>query len=63
MAKFTIFKDAKGEFRWRLLAKNGKIVADSGEGYKTKVSCKRGIEILKTEATAAEVEDETLIKK
>ncbi|QEH35323.1 hypothetical protein OJF2_38740 [Aquisphaera giovannonii] len=59
MAKFTVYKDAKGEYRWRLLAKNSKIVADSGEGYKTKASCLRGIEILKTEGPAAEVHDET----
>jgi len=28
------YKDKKGEWRWRVVAKNGKIVADSGEGYK-----------------------------
>lgn len=31
---FDVYKDARGEWRWRLWAKNGKIVADSGEGYK-----------------------------
>jgi uncharacterized protein YegP (UPF0339 family) len=59
MAKFTVFKDAKGEFRWRLRASNSKIVATSGEGYKTKASCLRGIEILKTEGATAAVHDET----
>lgn len=28
-----IYKDAKGELRWRLVARNGKILADSGEGF------------------------------
>ena len=34
--KFQIYKDKKGEWRWRLVARNGRIVADSAEGYKTK---------------------------
>jgi len=32
MAKFYIFKDAKGEYRWRLRAGSGRIIAGSGEG-------------------------------
>lgn len=28
------YKDAKGEWRWRVTHRNGNIVADSGEGYK-----------------------------
>lgn len=34
--KFVLWKDAKGEWRWTLRAKNGKIVADSAEGYKSR---------------------------
>ena len=34
--KFYIYKDRAGEWRWRLKARNGRIVADSGEGYKTR---------------------------
>ena len=30
---FIVYKDKKGQHRWRLLAANGKIIADSGEGY------------------------------
>jgi len=36
---FHVYVDAKGEYRWRLWAKNGRIVADSGEGYKQKRNC------------------------
>jgi len=39
--KVKIYKDKTGEWRWRLLAKNNKIVADSGEGYRTKWGCRR----------------------
>lgn len=28
------YKDAKGEWRWRVTHRNGNIVAESGEGYK-----------------------------
>ena len=35
MAKFKVYKDVKGRFRWRLKAVNGEIVA-WGEGYETK---------------------------
>ena len=34
--QITIYKDSKGEFRWRMTAKNTKVVAESGEGYKRK---------------------------
>jgi len=34
--KFIIFKDHRGEWRWTLRAKNGRKIADSGEGYKRK---------------------------
>jgi uncharacterized protein YegP (UPF0339 family) len=29
-----VYRDASGEWRWRLKARNGRIVADSAEGYK-----------------------------
>ena len=32
-AYFTVYKDAAKEWRWRLVTSNGRIVADSGEGY------------------------------
>lgn len=35
-ALFHFYKDTAGEWRWRFVASNGRIMADSGEGYKTK---------------------------
>jgi hypothetical protein len=55
-AKFIIFKDKKGEFRFNLKAPNGEIIATS-EGYTTKDSCKNGIESVKKNAPIAEVKD------
>jgi uncharacterized protein len=38
MPKIEIYRDDAKEWRWRLKATNGKIVAVSGEGYKNKAS-------------------------
>jgi uncharacterized protein len=59
VATFTIYKDAQGEFRWRLRADNSKIVADSAEGYNNKSDCQHGIDIVKREAPTANVVDQT----
>ena len=40
--KFEIYKDKKGEFRFRLKASNGEIILVS-EGYKSRTSCMNGI--------------------
>jgi uncharacterized protein YegP (UPF0339 family) len=56
-AKFELYKDAKGEFRWRLIASNGQMIANSGEGYKSKESAKNGIESVKKNAASAAIEE------
>ena len=53
--KFEVFTDKAGEFRFRLKAKNGEIIATS-EGYKTKPSCLNGIESVKKNAPEAPIE-------
>lgn len=55
--KFEVYTDKGGEFRFRLKAKNGEIIATS-EGYKTKPSCLNGIESVKKNAPEAKVEKE-----
>lgn len=44
--KFEVFEDNRGEYRFRLVAENGEIIATS-EGYETKAGCKNGIESVK----------------
>ena len=56
-AKFELYTDAKGEFRWRLVASNGQTIAAGGEGYKSKESAKAGIDSVKKNAPTAEVEE------
>ena len=49
---FELYKDHGGEWRWTLHANNGRKVADSGEGYKSKQHCEDAIGIVKRSAEA-----------
>ena len=53
--KFEVYKDKAGEFRFRLTAKNGQIIATS-EGYSAKAACMNGIESVKKNAPDAAIE-------
>ena len=52
--KYEVYVDKVGEFRFRLKARNGEIIA-VGEGYKSKPSCLNGIDSVKRNALEAEV--------
>ena len=58
-ARFQIYRDRRGEYRWRLRAINGEIIADSNEGYSRKSDCEHGIDLVKRQAPGAAVEDQT----
>ena len=56
--KFEIYLDKKGEYRFRLKARNGEPIAAS-EGYTAKAGCKNGIEsVCKNVVDAAVVDPE-----
>lgn len=55
--KFEVYEDKSGEFRFRLKATNGQVIAAS-EGYKAKASCMNGIESVKKNAPDAEIVEE-----
>ena len=52
--KFELYADKAGEIRFRLRARNGEIIA-TGEGYKAKAGCLKGIESIRNNAPAAEI--------
>ncbi|MBE6687703.1 MAG: DUF1508 domain-containing protein [Ruminococcaceae bacterium] len=52
--KFEVYADKAGEFRFRLKAKNGEVIATS-EGYTSKAGCLNGIESVKKNAPEAEI--------
>ena len=55
--KFEVYVDKAGEYRFRLKATNGQIIAVS-EGYKAEASCLNGIESVKKNAPEAPVVEE-----
>jgi uncharacterized protein len=57
MAKFEIFRDVRGEYRWRLRSSNGQIFAIGGEGFKQKSAAESGIAAVKRDAAVAEIKD------
>ena len=54
--KFVIFRDKKGGYRFRLLARNGKIIARS-ESYMTRYGCEKGIESARRSAENGTIEE------
>ena len=55
--KFEVYTDKAGEFRFRLKATNGQVIATS-EGYKALASCLNGIESVKKNAPDAVIAEE-----
>ena len=54
--RFEIFKDVVGKFRFRLIAQNGEIIAES-QGYESKEGCQKGIASVRENASKAEIKD------
>lgn len=52
--KFEVYHCGDAQYRFRLRAKNGQIIA-SGEGYTTKAACLSGIESIKKNAGDSEI--------
>ena len=52
--KYELYQDKAGEFRFRLKAKNGEIIA-TGEGYVSKANCQNGIASIGKNAPEAPV--------
>jgi len=44
---FELYTDLAGEWRWRFVAANGRVMADSGEGYERKGDAEEAIETIK----------------
>jgi len=53
--KFELYLDKAGEYRFRLKARNGEIIATS-EGYKAKAGAINGIESVRKNAADAKIE-------
>ena len=53
---YEMYRDGIGQWRWRLKATNGNVLADSGEGYSRRIDCEHGITAVKGSNSAPIVE-------
>ena len=60
--KYQVYKDKRGEYRCRLIATNGRIIA-TGESYKALSGCLNGIKSIASNAPNAKIVDESLVRK
>jgi uncharacterized protein len=44
---YYVYVDTASQWRWRLKADNGRIIADSGQGYANQQDCLHGINLVK----------------
>ena len=56
-AKFEIYRGKIGDFHWKLVHTNGRIIAQSEEGYTSKVNAIHGLNSVRENAPSATVED------
>ena len=49
-----IYKDKRGAWRWRAVARNGRVVADGSEAYSSKAKCLKGLRALRKIMLVAE---------
>lgn len=56
-AYFEIYQDDVDQWRWRLVHRNGNIIADSGEGYASKQKAKQGVQSVKENAPDAQIRE------
>jgi uncharacterized protein YegP (UPF0339 family) len=56
--KFELYQDAGGQFRFRLKAGNGQVIASS-QAYSTKKACLSGIDSVRRNAAAASLDDQS----
>lgn len=57
-ARFVLKKGSSGKFHFNLVAPNGQVIATS-EAYESKAAAVNGIESVKRNAPAAEIDDQT----
>lgn len=58
--KYEIYRDKADEYRWRFVASNGRIMADSSEGYDTKAGCRASLAVFRDGQASATIVDLTI---
>lgn len=44
---YLLYRDVNGQYRWTLIAANGRKIANSGEGYHNRQDCMNAIQLVK----------------
>lgn len=52
--RYVVYRDRQGDYRWRLVAGNGKVIATSGEGYRRRRDCANAIVAVNADARIEE---------
>lgn len=55
---FEIYEDNAGEYRWRLKASNGQVVASANKGFPAKADCQKLVNLITKEGAKAKVVEE-----
>ncbi|MEM4781643.1 MAG: HVO_2922 family protein, partial [Halalkalicoccus sp.] len=55
--RFEVYRDKAGEWRWRLVHRNGNVIADGGEGYSSKRNAIKGLRSVQHNAPGAPIEE------
>jgi uncharacterized protein YegP (UPF0339 family) len=50
--RFVVFRNLVGQWQWKLVSPNRRIIAESVERYWKKADCEAGIELVKSSAQA-----------
>jgi uncharacterized protein YegP (UPF0339 family) len=54
-ARFELYEDRGGQWRWRLRHRNGNIIADGGQGYSSRQKARQGLESVQRNSPGAAV--------
>lgn len=57
LARFELFRDRADEWRWRLVHRNGNIIATSGERYVRRAGAENGLKSVVHNAPGADIEE------
>ena len=57
-AAFEVYRDAGGDWRWRLIHENGNVLADSGEGYSSRSKARQGLDSVRANVGDADVDEQ-----
>ena len=54
--RFEIFRDWRGEFRWRLVSDDGHVFASSGDGYRSEKDAELALHGIQPKMSAARID-------